>query len=339
MSINTPLPSLDVSISDIGGIDTTEREIPPGVTVLSGENATNRSSFLRAVATVFGGEHAFVKGDAPEGNVTMSIEDQEFSRTVTRQGQGVSYRGEPYLNDPDAIKKAELFSFLLRDNPIRQFVRSKQGSLRDILMEPVDTDAIERQTESLLNERREIQDKLESAREIANELAAHRSTREQLETEIESLDREINELETEIQQADQDLESITDDERELLIDLLEGLLAGQAGGELLGPRLHRDAAEPQREQPRHQQEQEHDPRGAGDDPLVDPVDGRLVVDGFDPGPDATVASRHGSVLRAGVPRAVSAAPVAHQPGTGGRRRQTMPVHGLIAVHRWGRGRD
>ncbi|NHN60203.1 AAA family ATPase [Halorussus sp. JP-T4] len=49
---------------NVGGIDETDVELSPGVTVLAGRNATNRTSFLQAVMTAMGSDETTLKGDA-----------------------------------------------------------------------------------------------------------------------------------------------------------------------------------------------------------------------------------------------------------------------------------
>lgn len=45
-----------IDVENIGGIDSTAVEFTPGVTVLAGRNATNRTSLLRALMTALGSE-------------------------------------------------------------------------------------------------------------------------------------------------------------------------------------------------------------------------------------------------------------------------------------------
>ncbi|WP_255681610.1 ATP-binding protein [Natrinema sp. SYSU A 869] len=49
------LGDLRVHVRNIGGISDGDVTLSPGVTLLSGENASNKSSFLRALSAVLGG--------------------------------------------------------------------------------------------------------------------------------------------------------------------------------------------------------------------------------------------------------------------------------------------
>jgi len=53
-----------VSMAGIGGIDETKVSLTPSVTVLTGRNATNRTSLLQALMTVSGSDNVSMKADA-----------------------------------------------------------------------------------------------------------------------------------------------------------------------------------------------------------------------------------------------------------------------------------
>lgn len=64
--------AVEGSIQNIGGIDETSIELASAVAVLTGRNATNRTSFLRAVMAAIGGDDVSLKGDADQGTVELS---------------------------------------------------------------------------------------------------------------------------------------------------------------------------------------------------------------------------------------------------------------------------
>ena len=61
---NTQVPkqSVEVQADSIDGIDETEVLFSPGMTILTGRNATNRTSFLQAIMTALGSEDTSLKG-------------------------------------------------------------------------------------------------------------------------------------------------------------------------------------------------------------------------------------------------------------------------------------
>jgi len=80
-------------VRNIGGIDETSVVVEPGVTVLTGENATNRTSFLQAVMAAMGSNAATLKADADEGIVELTLDETEYQRTVSQTDDTVIFDG------------------------------------------------------------------------------------------------------------------------------------------------------------------------------------------------------------------------------------------------------
>jgi len=197
---------LEVSISNIGGIENRTVTIPPGVTVLTGENATNRTSFLEALMTVVGLDVAYPKGDAKEGTITMTIGDDAYERTVRQVGGDLedrSYTGTPFLTDDDAVTAAKHFAALLGNNPVRQAIEHN-GDLYNLLMEPVDDERIQSEIDQINAELEEKKAKRQEAREAGRDVQKLEQRRAELRADIEELEEEkktlkeqVNELEEE----------------------------------------------------------------------------------------------------------------------------------------------
>jgi recombinational DNA repair ATPase RecF len=101
--------TVEVDISNIGGIDQSSTTLRPGVNVLTGKNATNRTSYLQAIVAACGSENVSLKADADQGDVSLTIGDQEYTRTLKRQNGTLFFDGDPYLDDPIL---GDLFAFL-----------------------------------------------------------------------------------------------------------------------------------------------------------------------------------------------------------------------------------
>lgn len=85
----------EVSVENIGGIDDTTVELGPGISVLTGRNATNRTSFLRSVMAALGSDNVALKGDADEGSVELTTDSEQFVRTLSRRQGTVVFDGNP----------------------------------------------------------------------------------------------------------------------------------------------------------------------------------------------------------------------------------------------------
>jgi DNA repair exonuclease SbcCD ATPase subunit len=191
-----------VRVENVGGIDETAVDVTPGVTVLAGRNATNRTSLLRAIMGVLGSDGVTLKGDADEGRVTLTLDGERYTRTLTRTGDGVAAGGEPYLADPEL---ADLFAFLLESNEARRAVARADG-LRDLIMRPVDTEAIQADIEECKRERRRVESDLEDLEDLKAELPDLERERTRLDAEIESKRETLAETEAELEDLDADVD-------------------------------------------------------------------------------------------------------------------------------------
>ena len=198
MSQITPVQeAAEIEVTNIGGIDHTSLSLDPGVNILTGKNATNRTSFLQALMAACGSEQATLKSDAEQGKVTLKTGTEEYTRTIWRHNETLSYDGEPYLDDPIL---ADLFAFLLENNEARQAV-ARGDNLRELIMRPVDTEKIEREIESLQAERNDIDTQLQRLDSLKEELP-------QLEAERQEIEAKINEKESELADKNSQIESL-----------------------------------------------------------------------------------------------------------------------------------
>ncbi|MFB6078400.1 MAG: archaea-specific SMC-related protein [Halarchaeum sp.] len=224
-----------VRVSNIGGIEETSVDLEPGVNVLVGRNATNRTSFLQSLMAVAGSERASLKGDAEEGRVEMDLEGETFTRVLTRRGDGVDFSGDPILDDPEL---ADLFAFLLEDNEARRAIATKDD-LRDLVMRPVDTDAINDRIDELLAERDRVDDEIESAEAANRRIPELEEKRVELESEIEDLREALEEKQAEIDEADAGVEE-SREEKSDLDDALDDLNARRSKVERIASRLENE---------------------------------------------------------------------------------------------------
>lgn len=74
-------------------------EFGTGVTILTGWNATNRISVLRAIIAAMGSDDVAQKADAKEGLVELEVEGEVYYRSLSRQQVTVVADEEPQLED------------------------------------------------------------------------------------------------------------------------------------------------------------------------------------------------------------------------------------------------
>lgn len=204
-----------LSVENIGGIGECTVEFTPGVTLLTGRNATNRTSLLRALNGVLGGTAATLKSDTDGGQVTLTLGDKKYTRTYTRTHTDVETGGEPYTDDDTLI---DLFVTLLEDNPARRAVEHGDD-LHDIIMRPVDTGAIERRIRDLQQEKQEVEAELDRVEKRRDKLPHLEEQRRELEDELAEIDDNLSELRDEV--ADVEADADAAEEAEALVDELD----------------------------------------------------------------------------------------------------------------------
>lgn len=192
-----------IHVQNIGGIEETTVEFDPGLTVLAGRNATNRTSLLRAIMAALGSDDVTPKAGTEEGKVELDMRGETYTRTVTVGDGSTVLAGEPYSND---LTAADSFAFLLESNDARRAV-ARGANLREVAMQPVDTDAIDREIEELEGKKRRLDteieelDQLEREREqlenerveLGRRLTKRKETRDELESRLNSLDTAVDE--------------------------------------------------------------------------------------------------------------------------------------------------
>lgn len=199
------------SVENIGGIDETVIGIPPGVTVLTGKNATNRTSFLQSIMAAMGSDQATLKSDADEGMVELELDGELYHRSLSRAGNTIQFAGEGYLDDPAV---ADLFAFLLETNEARQSV-ARGDDLRELIMRPVDIEAIKTEIHRLEEQKSELNDEMTSIESRKRKLPDLEQQRNSLREQIEHKRADLTELEGDIDDSSRDIEQSRKEQTQL----------------------------------------------------------------------------------------------------------------------------
>lgn len=236
MSTKQDIDQVQLAVRNVGGIDETEIQFDPGVTILKGRNATNRTSLLQGLMAALGSDSVSLKGDADEGWAELTIDDRSYTRTLSRRNGTVVTGGDPYLADPEL---ADLFAFLLESNPARRAV-ARGDDLRDLIMEPIDTGAIRSEIDRLEREKRELDDEIDGIDDLKRDLPDLEQRRNRLESNIEDKRAELEETEAELEALDADPDESREDQAELDHKLDE---LGEVRSQLEGVRFNIETQE------------------------------------------------------------------------------------------------
>ncbi|MFC6719888.1 archaea-specific SMC-related protein [Natrialbaceae archaeon GCM10025810] len=187
-----------LTVTNIGGIDETEVTFESGVTVLSGRNATNRTSLLQGLMAALGSDRVSLKADADEGSATLTVGDDVYPRALKRRNGTMVTDGDPYLEDPEL---ADLFAFLLENNEARQAV-ARGNDLRELIMRPVDTEEIQTEIERLEQRKSEIDGQLTNLDELETKLPELEEQRTRVVDEIETVEAKLETERDELENTD-----------------------------------------------------------------------------------------------------------------------------------------
>jgi chromosome segregation ATPase len=199
-----------IKVRNIGGISQTTVKLDRGINILAGRNATNRTSLLQALMLGLGSDRASLKGDADQGRVELVVDGEEYTRTLSRENRSILLEGDPYLDDPEV---ADLFAFLLEDNEARTAVTQSEN-LRDIIMRPIDTDAIQAEIQRLESERQDVDKELEELDALKRRLPELEERRNTLESTLEDERAELQTAQTALESVDRGLESLREEQEE-----------------------------------------------------------------------------------------------------------------------------
>ncbi|WP_246998298.1 archaea-specific SMC-related protein [Halosolutus gelatinilyticus] len=206
-----------LSVTNIGGIDETEVSFEQGITVLSGRNATNRTSLLQGIMAALGSDRVSLKADAEEGAATLDFGDETYRRTLSRRNGTIASDGDPYLDDPEL---ADLFAFLLESNEARRAV-ARGDDLQELIMRPVDTAAIKAEIEQYKRQKEDLADRLAELDELEGRLPDLEAKRTRIGGEIEDLRSELEAAQDDLEETNVDVEDRREEQSELEDKLAE----------------------------------------------------------------------------------------------------------------------
>lgn len=194
---------VSLTVENLGGIDTADLTLEPGVSILAGRNATNRTSLLTALGGVLGGTTASLKSDADTGYIEMGLNGESYRREYSQTGSGVTVSGTPYSDQETLV---DLCVALFEDNPARRAVE-RGDDLREVIMWPVDTDEIQARIADLKQRRQEIEDELAHVEDQRAKLPRLKQKRDDLTEEIAALDDQLEELQSEVASYEADVDA------------------------------------------------------------------------------------------------------------------------------------
>lgn len=206
-----------VVVDNVGGIDRCDVTFQAGTTLLTGRNATNRTSLLGAIADVLGGSPATLKSDADRGRIELRLGNETYRQEYTRRGGSFASEGEQFTDRREIV---DLFVRMLEDNDVRRAVE-RDSDLRDVLMRPVNTDQIEAQIREREQERTAIENRIGEIERERDRLPRLEERRSDLKSDLKGVTSEIDGVRSDVEEYEANEEEA--ERAEELLDELEDL--------------------------------------------------------------------------------------------------------------------
>lgn len=204
-----------INIENVGGIEQTSLSFSSGINLLTGRNATNRTSLLQAVMAGLGSNSSQIslRAGADEGRVELQIGDKTYTRILKRGSEPgeITLSGSPFVDD---TTESDLFAFLLSENKARQEIRTGDPDLHEIVMEPIDTEAIEREITDLQQTVNSIESEIAELHQKEQNIDSLQEQRQSLIEDIEGLTADIETKESELEEREVDLKESRNQQEE-----------------------------------------------------------------------------------------------------------------------------
>lgn len=190
---------LELEVSNIGGIEKETFELSPGVTLLTGPNASNKTSLLNAFAFALGAKSAPLRSGSTEGWVELSNDDINIHRQLTHangetkiSGQSLLETTEDSAGDPKCLAT---FINLLEFNSFRTAIR-RGDPIESLLMGPLDIEDLEEERAKLIKSKKNLDSKISDLDVSQTELERVQEKRESINAELDELHEELSNLRT-----------------------------------------------------------------------------------------------------------------------------------------------
>ncbi|WP_436933845.1 archaea-specific SMC-related protein [Halovenus marina] len=204
------MTELTLAVENIGGIDEYECTFDSRVGIVSGPNASNKTSLLQALAFGLGRSTVPIKNDAEEARVELEIDGDRVVRTASATPNGTTVSGEGWLTDSADVELLDQFACLLEFNDLRQAVRS-DSDFEQLLKSPMNLDALERERADKLEQKRSLQADVDQLDSVDTKLETTRSELSDTRERVNDLEAELDDL-----RAEQTEVSTEDDEQQQL---------------------------------------------------------------------------------------------------------------------------
>jgi len=207
--------TIDLSVTNVGGIHELDITLDEGTSLITGENASNKTSLLQALLFALGKDEVPLRTGVEQASVTLEFKGETVKRTATRKGRSISVNGEPLIDDNHDRKLYSRFAGLLETNPLRRAVQT-DTDFDTLLKEPLNLDDLEQEQSKKLDRKRTVQSRLADLDDLDSDLASVESKLEQRHDEITELEETLEALYEDLPNQDDQLKELHQQRSEIV---------------------------------------------------------------------------------------------------------------------------
>ncbi|MEE6209892.1 archaea-specific SMC-related protein [Salarchaeum sp. III] len=185
--------TFELTVRNVGGIDELKTTFGDGVTLLSGPNASNKTSLLHALTFALGSDDVPLRSGTTRAEVTLSNGDRSVTRTAERAGTGLSVSGESWLDDADNADDLVSFATFLEFNDLRAAVRNGD-SFEETLKAPLEVSSLEAERAAKMAEKQSAEDDLDDLAGVTDDLADVEDSLAEKRERVASLEDDLDDL-------------------------------------------------------------------------------------------------------------------------------------------------
>lgn len=185
--------TFELTVRNVGGIDELQTTFGDGVTLLSGPNASNKTSLLHALTFAFGSDDVPLRSGTTRAEVTVTDGDRSVTRTAERTGTGVTVSGDPWLDGASGPDDLVSFATFLEFNDLRAAVRNGD-SFKETLKAPLEVSSLEAERASKMAEKQSLEADRDDLDGVVDDLADVEVTLSEEHSRVESLEDDLDAL-------------------------------------------------------------------------------------------------------------------------------------------------
>lgn len=179
--MDPPTDPASLAVENVGAIQSALLQFRPGVTIVRAADVAKRTTVMRALAAVLGGDDASVESGDSVGTVELSVGSNTYRRTFDAREDSTTSERQPQKAERAVVSR---FAFVLKSNEMMEAARQGDG-LQDLLFGPLPIDEFDSRHEAEDDGIKRQREKIDERGRLDDELAHLSEKRDARSAELE----------------------------------------------------------------------------------------------------------------------------------------------------------